>query len=286
MIPVSLPPRPAVAAYTDFREYLRDMVVFLKATRRSFSYRAFSRAAGFSSPNFLKRVADGERNMSPESIPRFVRGLGLSDEEAPIFEDLVRLGQARTDDERNRAWRRLRKAGGAVSRLAADQYDLFSQWFVPVLHELVTSTPAPSDPERLARTLYPRIRTTEARKGLALLERLGMIERDAEGGYTPRSPHWSTGPTVRSLSLRNFHRAMLGLAAKALDAVPQSRRNITSLTVALDREGYEQACELIAEMRKGVLGASSEAAQRRGERHIYQFVFSGFPVTRGIDDEP
>lgn len=280
------PPRPDVASYTDFRLFLRDMVVFLKATRRGFSYRAFSRAAGFSSPNFLKRVADGERNMSPESVPRFVKGLGLSDDEAPVFTDLVRLGQARTDDERNRAWQRLRQAGGAVGRLAADQYDLFSQWFVPVLHELVTSTQAPTDPEKLARSLYPRIRTTEARKGLELLERLGLIRRDEQGdGYVPCSPHWSTGPTVRSLSLRNFHRAMLGLAAKALDAVPQSRRNITSLTVALDHAGYEQACELIAQMRQGVLGASSEAAQRPGERHIYQFVFSGFPVTRGIDDQ-
>ncbi len=282
---VSPPPRPNVAAYTDFRAYLRDMVVFLKATRRGFSYRAFSRAAGFSSPNFLKRVADGERNMSPDSIPRFARGLGLQPEEVPVFEDLVRLGQARTDDERNRAWRRLRRAGGAVSKLASDQYDLFSQWFVPVLHELVTSTTAPTDPERIARLFFPRIRTTEARKGLALLERLGMIEADDEGEYVPKSPHWSTGPTVRSLSLRNFHRAMLGLAAKALDSVPQRSRNITSLTVALDEAGYQQACELIAEMRKGVLGASSEAAQRSGERNIYQFVFAGFPVTRGIQDE-
>ena len=89
------------------------VIVHLKATRPSFSYRSFSKRAGFSSPNFLKRVAEGERSLSHDSIGRFARGLRLDDAEHAVFEALVQLNQATTDDERNRSYQRLL---GLVSR--------------------------------------------------------------------------------------------------------------------------------------------------------------------------
>ena len=51
------------------------MISYLKATKPQFSYRYFSRVAGFSSPNFLKLVAEGQRNLSPKSIAKFAKKL-------------------------------------------------------------------------------------------------------------------------------------------------------------------------------------------------------------------
>ncbi len=65
--------RPYPADYRDYRNYLQQMVAYLKATHPRFSYRYFSRLAGYSSPNFLKLVAEGHRNMSIKSIVGFAR---------------------------------------------------------------------------------------------------------------------------------------------------------------------------------------------------------------------
>ena len=93
--------RPRPETFDHYAPYLRAMVVHLKDVDPKFSYRYFSRWAGFSSPNFLKLVADGQRNLTPASIPKFARGLSLSERERESFETLVLMSLARTDEERN-----------------------------------------------------------------------------------------------------------------------------------------------------------------------------------------
>ena len=61
---------PSVFDYLSYRAYLRDMYAFLKRARKGFSYRSFSRAAGFKSQSVLKQLIDGERNLADDSIAR------------------------------------------------------------------------------------------------------------------------------------------------------------------------------------------------------------------------
>jgi len=67
------PERPDIRRFTDYRAYLHVMVAFLRAVRPGFSFRSFARKAGFASPNYLKLVADGMRNLAPESVDTFNR---------------------------------------------------------------------------------------------------------------------------------------------------------------------------------------------------------------------
>src|ERR1700755_1809203 len=96
-----------VFAYLDFRAFLRDHYAARKASGRGFSYRSFSRKAGLKSPNYLKLVIDGERNLSPDMAERFARACGLKDDEQRYFVDLVAFGQAATLSERNQHYARL-----------------------------------------------------------------------------------------------------------------------------------------------------------------------------------
>ncbi len=43
-----------------------------------FSYRVFSRLAGFKSSNIFKLVMDGDRNLTEESLKKFILGLSLT----------------------------------------------------------------------------------------------------------------------------------------------------------------------------------------------------------------
>src|SRR5688572_10586343 len=51
-----------VFEYIDFRAYLKDIHLAGKQETPPLSYRSFARKLGFTSPNFLKLVIDGERN--------------------------------------------------------------------------------------------------------------------------------------------------------------------------------------------------------------------------------
>src|SRR5262245_35395175 len=91
--------RVEVYDYLDYRAYLRD--VYLEGKKRGLSHRSFSRRAGLKSPNYLKRVIDGDRNLSDDMIARFAKALGLDRESSDYFRDLVHFTHARTTTERN-----------------------------------------------------------------------------------------------------------------------------------------------------------------------------------------
>lgn len=259
------------------------MIAYLKETRPQFSYRYFSRIAGFSSPNFLKLVADGQRNLTPSSIPKFARGLGLDDHERDAFETLVLLTQAETDAERNRYYARLRKSAGPNSearRVEAAQFDVYSQWYTLPIRELLLHPDFSEDPNWIARQLRPRIKPQEAKQALELLERVGLVTRDEAGKLHPSDAKISTGPKVRSLAVRNFHRAMLGLAADSLEKIPIDDRDVSGLTVSLTRTQYEDVRARIERFRREILDLIDDAPKTDEMSDVYQLGFQLFPLTR------
>src|SRR5690349_5207588 len=69
-----------VYEYLDYRAFLRDHYAAKKAASRAFSYRSFSKRAGVSSPNYLKLVIEGKRNLSGKMAERFALACGLDDD--------------------------------------------------------------------------------------------------------------------------------------------------------------------------------------------------------------
>ena len=78
-----------VFAYSDYRAFLRDYYRARKAAGRGFSYRSFSRRAELKSPNYLKLVIDGDRNLSTDMAKRFASACGLQGAEQRHFIELV-----------------------------------------------------------------------------------------------------------------------------------------------------------------------------------------------------
>src|SRR3954463_10305239 len=90
--------RPIVFNYEDFRFFLKESFYYLKTTS-AFSYRKFNLEAGFTSPNYLKRVIDGDRNLSSSSIPKCAKALRLNQQENWFFENLVFFNQSKSVEE-------------------------------------------------------------------------------------------------------------------------------------------------------------------------------------------
>ena len=267
----------SVFDYLDYRAFLRDAYTDLKARQRGFSYRWFSRRAGMSSPNFLKLVIDGQRNLTGRSAEQFAQALGLSGREVAFFHELVGFGQAGTAAEKNRFFERIGafRRHRAVRSLERQAFEYLSCWYYPAVRELVSCAGFREDPEWIAQRLIPAITPAEARRALDLLLELGLIERGEDGCLRQGEPLLSTGPEVRSLAVSNFHRQMMERASAAIDTVPREHREISGVTVSLSPRTFQMVKDKIIALRAELLALS---AQEDESTRVVQLNFQAFPL--------
>jgi uncharacterized protein (TIGR02147 family) len=248
--------------YLDYRALLRAFYEHKKRTRGGFSYRAFARRAGLKSPSHLKRVIDGERNVTPESVDRFIAGCRFEGEEASYFRELVAFQEAKTQAERNARYRKLSAFRGyrKAHRLAAAEAEYCARWYIPAIRELANRGDFHEDPEWISRQLVPSITPGQARKALATLLELGLLVREGDQLH-PGEQIVTTGAETRGIHIVNYHRAMMKRASEAMDVIPKPERDISSLTLALGRGGLELLKARIQEFRRELLGLEETAEE-------------------------
>ena len=215
--------------FLDYRAYLKGYYEAAKRVRPSFSFRLFSKLAGLRSPNFLKLVIDGERNLGPESVDRFVEALGLEAAEAEFFADLVAFAQATSLAAKNRAFERIAASRRfrQARRIDGELFAYLSHWYNPAIRELAAREDFQEDPRWIAAQLRPRITPTEAAEAMKLLLSLGLLVRDPDTGRVLRGdPTLTTEHEVRSLGAAAFHRQMLERAAQSMETVPRELRDL------------------------------------------------------------
>jgi uncharacterized protein (TIGR02147 family) len=271
--------------FLDYRAYLRAYYEAAKRTQRSFSFRSFSKLAGLRSPNFMKLVIDGERNLGAESVPRFCAALGLDGPEAEFFADLVAFSQATSLADKNRAFERISASRRfrAARRIDGDLFAYLSHWYNPAIRELAGRADFSEDPRWIASQVRPRISPTEAAEALRLLFSLGLLVRDPESGRVLRGePTLTTEHEVRSLGAAAFHRQMIERAGESLETVPAALRDLAALTVCISPQTAARVKERIHQFREALTElCDSDPAGTV----VYQLNVQWFPlsVTEGED---
>ncbi len=270
--------------FLDYRAYLRAYYDAAKRTRPSFSFRLFSKLAGLRSPNFLKLVIDGERNLGADSVQRFAAALQLEGVDAEFFGDLVALGQAGTLAEKNRAFERISASRRfrAARRIDGDLFAYLSHWYGPAIRELAARDDFQEEPRWIAGQLLPSISPTEAAESMKLLLSLGLLVRDAKTGRVVRGePTLTTEHEVRSLGAAAFHRQMLERAAQSIESVPRELRDLAALTVCVSPETVALVKQRIHQFRESLTELCD--SDTRGST-VYQLNVQWFPLSLSKED--
>ncbi len=276
--------RPSIFEYLDYRLFLREIYQYEKARRPQFSFRFFSRQAGFSSPNFLKLVMDGQRNLGKDSVERFCKALHLGAEEARFFGDLVALNQAASNDEANRAFERVSQSRRfqKARKIDGGMFEYLSNWYYPAIRELAGRSDFRDEPAWIARQLVPRITTAEAKTALKLLFELGLLVRGEEGRVVRGDPSLTTGHEVQSIAVVNYHRQMLERAAGSMELVRREQRDVSALTVCISAGTVTELKERIHRFRDELLERCD--ADPKGHA-VYQLNIQLFPLSQP-EEEP
>lgn len=271
-------PMPQLSEYLDYREFLKADFEERKRLHPLISYRAMSMRLELDAGQYY-RIIHRDLHLPLRAVPRTCEVLGLKGRRAEHFELLVRYGRSRSESERQTLLARIMDFREVERRrLQGQEFRIFSQWFGPVVRSLACQ-PGTRDARDVADQLYPEVPLETVEETIALMEEHGFLLRQADGGWQASEAHLTIGgESSRVEAVRDYQRQVLGLAAQAIGKVPKARRDISTVTLAVDEETMGEVVEMLRECRRQIQRRVEECA--RPDR-VLQMALAVFPVTRG-----
>lgn len=280
--PGTLPPPPVVFSFLDHREFLRGWYEWKKVATRGFSYRSFARKAGFSSMSFLRDVIEGRRNISDDSVEKFILAIGLVEDAADYFRQMVHYNRE-LDPERKAQWFRkilLLQARREFSPVRQAQAKYYSDWVNVIVREAAGLNRFGGDPAKIGAAMRPAVPVEQVEESLRLLVSLGMLEKARDGSYRASTPRIVPGDVDAAL-VRNIKRQMLLHAMDRLENEPLPDTQVSSVTLAVSAHRLEKLNEQLRQFRLDLL--ADTATDDDPLEQVVQVNFQLIPFLRASD---
>ena len=273
--------KPNIFEYTNYRDFLRDSYVFLKETTGYFSYRYFSKKAGFSSPNYLKLVIEGDRNISEDSVHRFSMAFKLKTKEADFFERLVAFTQASNNSEKAEYALKIlqSKIYQQLHPLTKDRLEYYSRWYQIGVRELALCKNIKNDPAWVAQQFRPSLSEKQARDAIDSLIRLGMLKENKSKNLVACEQNVTTPNEVTSSLVAIYHKEMMDKAKLSIDITDKKEREISSICVPVSEKTFEKMKNRIQDFKKELIALASED---QDPEQVYQLNLQLFPLTNKV----
>lgn len=284
----STPPR--LNSFTDYRHYLREFYEFRRNQTRSslrpYSYANFAAAADIKSPNYLKLIIDGQRNLSQDMAKRFAKAMNLSKEETEEFVALVDYTQATEPLERNRFLKALAdirvrqqlKSG----EINADTWNKVPSWVTWVLYALVDQKGVSFKVEDLFEAMRGKARSEDIRRSLEKLLASGELTQNVETGEVAKGRELMAGSEdVPVAMVRKLQAELIYLGLESLFQDQPQDREFGAQTLSLTEKEFEQLKFELRQFRKRWAKDIGVARKTDKGDRVFQLNIQLFPVTKG-----
>ena len=265
-----------IIEYSDFRQYMLDY--YEERKRRSvFSWREFSKIAGFSSSSYMKVVCDGKSKLSRVGVERTGAAMGLVGFEMEYFRAMVEYGQAATEAKKKAAYEKMLGIAKVhkVRVMEGDLFEFYDSWQNPVVRELAPLMPG-ATPGEMAKMCYPEVSASEVQRSLNFLMKAGLLKKAGDNAFELAETSIRGTPDATRLALRGMHREMSKLATPAID-LPVEERHFSGVTMGLSRESFNKIENVLDECRRKIVAI---AAEDKDIDQVYRLNLQLFPLTR------
>ncbi len=283
---------PVLASYTDFRQYLSDYFDYKKhesaGALRPYTYSMFSVAANIKSPNYLKLIIEGKRNLSNEMILKFAKALRLSREDTDEFKCLVQYCQAKDPLDRNQKLKRLSELRMQRQMRAGtfntQALDTVPNWVTWVLYTLADQKDVDFELGALMKTMKGRANQEEIKKALSRLFKTGELVKDSDTGKVRKGRALmvggpNNGPIPVEL-VRKLQSELIYLGLESLYQDQASEREFGAITLSLTEREFEKVKFELRQLKKRIYKDISVKREiSKGDR-VYQMNIQLFPVTK------
>ncbi len=229
--------------------------------RPGYSLRAFSRSLQIS-PSSLSRILRGERTVSQKKALKLANQLGLG----PLNIENHKSGRIKKTKD--------------FANLELEKFAVISDWYHFAILELTQVSDFQSDPRWVAKKL--NLTVSEVNIAISRLKNLGLIA-ETNGKLTNISGNNTTlnDSKYSSSAARKMQKQILQQALTAVDEVPVTSRNQTSMTMAISTARLPEAIACIKKFRREMSHILEQDSKKDA---VYQLSVSLFPITR-IDKE-
>jgi uncharacterized protein (TIGR02147 family) len=265
--------------YTDYRKYLSDFYEAEKNRNPHYSHRYIAQKVGFASSGFFSKILQEKTNISNDLALRFADFLKLKKTEAEYFGLLVFFNQAKSHADKKRWFEKIVAfSKSKVKIVQVSQYEFFQKWYYVAIRELLAFYKFSDDYQQLGKMVDPPISEAQAKKAIALLEKLDLIKKGEDGFYKQTDTLISTGYDVKSVAINNFQIATLDLAKESIDRFPKDERDISTLTLSFSKELYGIIHERLKGFRRDILELVKN--DPNAVDRVYQVNFQIFPLSQ------
>lgn len=272
-------------SFLDYKPYFASLFSHCKERLGKYTYHDFAEDMGFSATNIMHQFIKGHRKLSMKAAQQIIKHLDLRGVERRYFEAMVDYCNTTVPTKREALFQKMLQEKNQVlaSEHDKDWLEYLSEWYYPVIRELVGMKGFRPDPQWIVDQIKPRIRPEQARKSLELLERLGFIVAvDEKRGFKLSEKNLSTGHAVRGIGFTRYHQKMIEMGKESLANVKGNKRDVSATTISVDEKTFHKIKGMIHEFNSRVIAESEES---ENADRIYQLNIQFFPFAEIKDHE-
>ena len=267
--------------YSDYRKFLQEFYELEKSLDPSFSYRVFAAAVGMDASLLLK-ILQGKRHISPKCIDVFVNFFHFKDAKAEYFREMIAYGKAKNDKDVRSHFETLQKMRPAACReLDEARYRYFQQWYYPMVRSAldVFNYRGTQDAAALGECCIPKLSASQVENAVDALLQLGLAHARNDGRVVPTEAHLKTKEHWLSACISDYQSSIAELAGKSIQNTPKEKRDISTLTMALDSQQIDKIREILAKTRKAIVNVVNAMPPQICDS-VYQLNFQLFPMMK------
>lgn len=281
------PTIPDLSEYMDYRLFLADFYHMKKTQTRTsirpYSYAIFSAAADIKSPNYLKMIIEGKRNLSNDMIAKFARACGLNKAQSDEFKLLILFNQAEDPADRNYALKILSEyrveSKLKLGKLDRKVFEKVPNWIGWIIFAMVDQAGVDFKIPQLKELLRGKASETEINHALEALIKSGELMRDETTGEIKKGQSNEAPEEIPSALVRKLQMQLMYLGLESLYQDSATEREFGSLTLAMTEKEFEELKFKLRQLRKTLHKDNSIARMNAKGERVYQLNLQLFPVS-------
>jgi uncharacterized protein (TIGR02147 family) len=244
----------SVYDYSEFPKLVEGLKAHYPGRKKPMSFEQLAKKIGYTSPRIFSMVINRQRLPSTHLVAKISAALNLDTEEQS-YVDLLRMKEKLSFESGFRAVvsQSISRQASAIERtytpperLELEQFAQVSEWYFPVLKQLIGGSSGRATLEYLANKMRSSLSEGELLGALRHLVELGVVYQAGDTYHLKKNNRsLEVGNTVPSLAIKRHHAQAMQCAVNSLYKTPMEQREFQSLVIGVAEEDSEDAKKFI-----------------------------------------
>jgi len=269
--------QPDIFNFMDYRKFLKAYYQYQKNLNSNFSYTIFARKVGLSR-SFLHHVINYQGILQEDKALKLAHACKFNQWESDFFLALVMWNQSKDEKMQKLYWERMMGLSPKEDfySLQGNEEKVITHWFSLALLELVTIKGFVNDVDWMAQKFGNKVSPQEIQETLDLLLIVGLLQfKNKRLVKTKKTVVAKRMGKIPPSILREYHKKNIPLGIEAIDSVDPSLREISTMSIAIEKKKIALLKNKIKNFRAEILEYVDACSK---PEEVYQLNIQFFPL--------